>query len=168
MKKIICLLILLISLSGCTNILPNSTKKTTDPEDRYKDLIEIINEHDNFLSASNNYNIEVEMSKISDGYRFYVTIDEARNAMYDIEAMAIEKGVDYGSTMAANVGIFDEKEYNMVPYQSNPTQGFMKGIVMSGLTQNKETTLYILVQWKREDRTTTNREIFKLDVAYGD
>lgn len=168
MKKIICLLTLFISLSGCTSILPSANKKTANPDERYKDLIEIISEHDNFLNASNNFNIDVEMSKISDGYRFYVTVDEARNAMYDIEAIAIEDGVDYASTMAANIGIFDEKEYNMVPYQSNPSKGFVKGVVMSGLTQNKETTLYILIQWKKEDRTTTNREIFKLDVAYGD
>ena len=170
MKKELCILLVLFSLVGCasiTSILPSS-KKTIDTDSRYKDLIEIVSEHDNFLSESTNFDINVEMSKIDGGYRYYVTIDNAKIAMYDIEAIAIEPLVNYEETMAANIGIFDETEYNMIPYQSNPSKGYVKGLVMSGLSSNKETSLFILVQWKKEDRTTTSREIFKLDVSYGD
>ena len=164
MKKIIVLLALLISLCACSQ---DPGKAVVDSKQRYMDMIEIIEGNDTFLSASKYYDIDVEMAKINDGYRFYVTIDNAQIALYDIEAIAIEDNIDYTSTMAANIGIFEESQYNMIPYQSNPEQGYVKGLVMSGITSSSSTTLYILVQWKSSDLSTQSREIFKLDVAYG-
>ena len=164
MKKIIVLLALLISLCACSQ---DPGKAVVDSKQRYMDMIEIIEGNDTFLSESKYYNVSVDMAKINDGYRFYVTIDNAQIALYDIEAMAIEKGVDYTSTMAANIGIFEDTQYNMIPYQSNPDEGFVKGVVMSGVTKNPSTTLYILVQYKSSDLSSQSREIFKLDVSYG-
>ena len=86
--------------------------------------------------------------------------------MYDIEMLVIEKDVDYRNNMAANVGIFEEKEYNMVPNQANIDQGFVKGIVVSGISVKPQTTLYIFVQFKNADYSITRSEYFRLDVTY--
>lgn len=165
MKKILITLLLLICLSGC-DVINNQNNTELDANDRYLNLVEIIKQNDTYTTKSNNFDISAEMAKIDGGYRFYVTIDNPRTAMYDVEAIAIEDDVDYEKTMAANIGIFDENQYNMIPNQSNPDRGFVKGVVISSTTANDSTRLYVLVQWKRSDLSTTYREIFSIDVSY--
>ena len=82
------------------------------------------------------------------------------------EILGIEKGVDYRNNMAANVGIFEDKEYNMVPNQANIDDGFVKGIVVSGVSKEPQTTLYIFVQFKNADYSITRSEYFQLDASY--
>ena len=162
MKKLLLIICLLISLCACQE----DGKQLANPDDRYMYLIEMIREHESFQTSSDYFDIAVEMAKIENGYRYYITIDNPRIAMYDIEMLAIEKDVDYRSNMAANVGIFEEKEYNMVPNQANIDQGFVKGIVVSGICVKPQTTLYIFVQFKNADYSITRSEYFRLDVAY--
>ena len=161
MKKIFLVFFCLL-LAACS-----PTRKTeADPNIRYLDMIQLIEEYDSFQTASNYFDISAEEAKISEGYRFYVIIDHPRVAMFDLEAIVIEKNVDYTKTMAANIGIFEESEYNLVPNQTNSAKGYYEGVVVSGTTQNASTTLYIFVQWKNKDLSVLHREFFKLDVAY--
>ena len=153
---------ILLCLCGCQE----DGKQKADPDERYMYIIEMISEHESFQETSNYFDIAVEMAKIENGYRYYITIDNPRIAMYDIELLAIEKNVDYRTNMAANVGIFEEKEYHMVPNQSNPEKGFFKGIVASGISRDPSTTLYIFVQFKNSDFSAVRSEYFKLDVSY--
>jgi hypothetical protein len=164
MKKIILIIAIILCLCGCED----DGKKKADPDERYMYIIEMISEHESFQETSNYFDIAVEMAKIENGYRYYITIDNPRIAMYDVELLAIEKNVDYRTNMAANVGIFEEKEYHMVPNQSNPDQGYVKGIVASGISKDPSTTLYIFVQFKNSDYSAVRSEYFKLDVSYGD
>lgn len=149
-------------LVGCSTI----KKNTIDNNERYYNLIEIIKENDNFIEDSNYYDVKVEMATINNGYRYYITIDNAHAAMYNIEAIAIELDSDYSNQMTANIGIFDELEYCMIPNQSNADKGFVEGLIISGTTKNQETTLYLLVQWYNKDYSQQYREFFKLDTYY--
>ena len=106
------------------------------------------------------------MARIEDGYRYYVIIDKPTLAMYDIEVLAIEPDGDYQNNMAANVGIFEEEEYHMIPNQSNVQEGYVKGVIASGLTQNPEITLHIFVQFKNADYSTVHTEYLELTAAY--
>ena len=126
----------------------------------------MIKEHEVFSDTSNYFDITTDMAEIDNGYRFYITVDNPRIAMYDVELLAIEDGVDYMNTMAANVGIFETREYNLIPNQSNPSQNYMKGIVASAVTNKPETTLYIFVQFKNADYSNIHSEFFKFDVKY--
>lgn len=162
MKKLLVLLLIILCLCGCQEI----ATENVDPDQRYFDMINTIKEHEVFINTSNYYDVSVEMAKIEEGYRYYVTIDNARIALYDIEAMAIEQDVDYSNTMAANIGIFEEKEYSMIPNQKNPEKGFVSGLVMSGVSELPETTLYIYVSFKNADYSEIKTEYFKLDVKY--
>lgn len=161
MKKIALVLILGICLNACSLIDSNSN---TDV--RYFSMIELIEERDQFLKKSNYFDINIEMSHIDGGFRYYVIVDNARSALYDIEAIAIEKGQDYSKTMAASVGIFEETEYIMIPNQSKPDEGYVAGLSFSGTTSNQNTEIYVLVQWKSKDHTETYREFFCLEAAY--
>ena len=162
MKKLLVLLLTILCLCGCQEI----ATENVDPDQRYFDMINTIKEHEVFINTSNYYDVSVEMAKIDEGYRYYVTIDNARIALYDIEAIAIEQDVDYSNTMAANIGIFEEKEYSMIPNQKNPEKGFVSGLVMSGVSKLPETTLYIYVSFKNADYSEIKTEYFKLDVKY--
>lgn len=162
MKKFISILIISLILCGCS--LPS--QKRDDTNDRYLSIVDNIFSHNDFSNASNYFDINAELAKIDDGYRFYVTIDKPRNALYDVEVMAVEEGVDYSKNMAASVGIFDEKEYSLIPNQTNSRKGYVEGLVVSGVSQNPETTLYVYVSFKNEDYSITHYEYIKLDVKY--
>lgn len=162
MKKLVFVLISLLVLCGCQEI----GKEDVDPNKRYFAMIETINDRDIFESVSNYFDISADIAKIDGGYRYYVTIDNPRSAIYDIEAIAIEKSVDYTNTMAANIGIFEDTEYSMIPNQKNPDKGYVSGIVISGISEKPETTLYIYVSFKNEDYSNTHIEYFKLDAKY--
>lgn len=159
MKKILCILLVLLCLCACTEV----GKEDVDPDKRYFALIDSIKERDVFVEKSNYFDIATEIAPIEGGYRYYVTIDNPRAALYDVEAMAIEKNVDYTNSMAANIGIFDETEYAMIPNQKNPDKGYVSGVVISGITENPQTTLYIYVSFKNEDYSNTHVEYFKLN-----
>ena len=162
MKKILTVILLLLFLCGCED----AGRKEANPDERYIYLVELLQEHDDFSVASDYFDISVDMAKIEGGYRYYITIDNPRLAMYDVELLAIERGVDYRNQMAANVGIFAEKQYHLIPNQSNSEKGYMKGIVASGVSRNSETTLYIFVQFKNSDYSAVHSEYFRLDVSY--
>ena len=158
MKKIIALIVLIMLVSGC------SSTNTSDYEDDYYSMISLINERDEFQTSSSYFDISTDISQISDGsYRYYVTIDNPRNAMYDVEVMAIEKDVDYSSTMAANVGVLTDETYNMIPNQVDTNLGFYEGISVSGISTLSSPVLYVLVQWQ-DSNTNSIREYFKLEI----
>lgn len=162
MKKLFLVLILIFSLSACSS---NSGTSANDADViRYYDMIELINSYSNFSTSSNYFDISGEISEIDGGYRYYIFIDNARVTMYDIEAIAIEKGVDYSNTMTANIGIFESDEYHMIPNQSDIDLGYVKGVSISGFTTTENPTLYVLVQWKNKNRDTTYREFFEIDL----
>ena len=162
MKKILISLCLLLILTACNE----DGREIANPDERYIYIIEMIKEHDSFAESSNYFDISVEMAEIQGGYRYYITVDNPRIAMYDVELLAIEDEVDYHSNMAANVGIFENKEYNMVPNQTNVSQGYVKGVVASGISSKSETTLYVFVQFKNIDYSTTHSEYIKLNAKY--
>lgn len=162
MKKILAVLLTLLILCGCSEI----GVENVDPNKRYYALIETIKERDTFSTTSNYFDIKTEMASIDGGYRYYVTIDSPRVALYDVEAIAIEKDVDYTNNMAANIGIFEEKEYAMIPNQKNPDKGFVSGHVISGISEKPVTTLYVYVSFKNEDYSNTKIEYFKLNAQY--
>ena len=162
MKKLLTLL-LVCFLAGCAG---NTTKVDTKPDDRYLDMIDLIWAQESYLTKSNYYDISAEIAKIDNGYRFYVVVDNARIAVYDVEVLVVEEGVDYRKTMAANVGIFEESEYSMIPNQANTEKGYVSGVAASGVTADSSSTFYVLVQWKSADRSTTSREYFRFDVSY--
>lgn len=160
MKKLLLILSIML-LCGCQQ----DGREAADPDQRYSYLIEMIEENERFATSSNYFDIAVDMTRIASGYRYYIIVDEPRIAMYDIEMIAIEEGVDYRNRMAANVGIFEQKEYNMVPNQANSEKGFVKGIVASGVSDKSETTLYIFVQFHNADYSSSHGEFFKLDAS---
>lgn len=165
MKKKLLILLLIISLCACSK-KPSNNTTSEGSLIRYFDMIEMIQSYTNFHKSSEYFDISGDMSKINDGYRYYIFIDNPKIAMYDIEALAIERGVDYSNTMTANIGIFENEEYHMIPNQADLSLGYVKGLSISGTTNNPKATFYVLVQWKNKNRSITNRECYEVKINF--
>ena len=160
-RKIISTLLVVFLLSACSS---DSTINKSASE-RYNSMIEQLSSRTDFKSSSEYFDISFDITSIDGGYRFYISIDEAKIAMYNIEAIAIEENVDYSNTMAANIGLFEDEKYSLIPNQSYVDKGFVKGVNISGTTENSNPTLYVLVVWSNKDLSTTKREFIKVGAS---
>lgn len=145
-------------LSACSS---DSTINKSASE-RYNSMIEQLSSRTDFKSSSEYFDISFDIASIENGYRFYISIDEPKVAMYNIEAIAIEANVDYSNTMAANIGLFEDEKYSLIPNQSYVDKGFVKGVNISGTSENANPTLYVLVVWSNKDLSVTKREFIKV------
>ena len=108
MKKIFLSLILIIGLFGCS-------EKNTAAETKYYDMLKLISQREEYSTSSDNFSISAEISPISEGrYRYFVTLDKPKLAMYEVEILAIEEGKEYINEVAANAGVLLDDIYNMM------------------------------------------------------
>lgn len=163
MKKVGFILSFLILLSGCT----------TDPADdvryqTYKTNYQNILNTTSFQDRSSYYDITASLTDVgAAGVRFDVFLDHPRIAMYDVEMLAI---VDTGlltisSDMMPSVGIFEDAEYNLIPYQINGDKGFPKGFNLNGLTTGNTVILKVQVTWKDYFKIRSFKENFKFELT---
>lgn len=139
---------------------------TSEADKRYLAMAEMISSHDTFSRGASYYNLETDIAQIDGGYRYYVILDNPKIAMYDVEIMAFEVGTDYTKTMAACVGIFEEETYNLIPKQTNTTYNYVAGLSVSGISNNQNVTLHVLVQWKNKSGTVQYREYYELNANF--
>ncbi len=163
MKRLITVLLVLLFCCGCT-VRKQETK--LDPTERYFDMVDLASTYEVSETKPEYYDLSGEVSKIEGGYRYYVFIDNPRIAMYDVEAIAVVEGVDHRKTMAASVGIFEEKEYNMIPNQRNIDRGYVGGIAISGTCAKRDVSLRVFIRWENDGGTDYYRECYRLDIAY--
>jgi hypothetical protein len=166
MKKIILVLLLLVWASACQS---TAQKQYATNLQRYNAYYTAILNNDKFLGNSENFDISTIMNKLSDNeYRYDVIIDNPRIAMYDIEILVIEndKSLEISSQVMPSVGLFESKEYNMVPYQINLKSGYSEGFGLSGTVSTANIKLKVMVLWHDYAKVTQKREYFDLNVQY--
>lgn len=149
----------MLLLCGC-----DFKKQTNSNDDKYLNLIETLNDRTIFAENSEYFNITTDVAKTNDAYRYYVIIDNPKNAMYDVEIVAVEKGVNYTLNMAANIGVFEETSYNLIPGQSYPDKGYVSGLSISGVSSSANPTLYLVVQWY-SNKQEIHQEFYQLNVS---
>ena len=161
MKKVFAaVLAIFITCSGCL-------KKTNDAaakNESYKTYYESAASGNSFLSSSDYYSVTATMAELPDGkYTYYIFIDDPQIALYSITAIAVENGVEYSDTnkIMPSSGIFDTK-YSMIPNQVNKDAGYVKGIVLSGETDQPEVDLRLLIEWKDKTGKDTYREFLQV------
>ena len=152
----------LIILSSCST----ADEDTTTSSEYYYDMLDLLISVESFSSEPVYYDITVDMAKVDDGYHYYVIVDNAKIAMYNIQVMAIVAGEDYSETMAANVGIFEGVSYTMIPNQTNVDDGYVAGLSISGLTDEAEATIDVIVRYSTSDMQTVIREYYRYTVTY--
>lgn len=147
-------------LCGC-----DIKKQTSSDDDKYLNLIETLNDRTTFVEKSEYFDITTDIAKTNDAYRYYIVIDNPKNAMYDVEAVAVEKGVNYTLNMAANIGIFEETDYNLIPGQARPEKGYVSGLSISGVSSVPNPTLYLVVQWY-SNKQDIHQEFYQLEANF--
>ena len=140
--------------------------KDVSVDSRYEDMIELLETNEKFEESSNFYDVSYDIVQIENGYRYYIYIDNPRVALYNVQVLAIEDGVDYSRYMAANVGIFEDVKYHLVPNQTNVDKGYVKGLMISGVTEKSELEMKIMVCWSDRVSSSLQREYIQMHMNY--
>ena len=157
MRKFPAIVLSMILLAGCSTKGAQTQSSITAYEGYYKS----IEDNERFLDASDYYSISAEMTALSDGtYRYYIFLDDAQIAMYDVVMMAVESDTNYteNSSMMPSIGVFEKSEYSLIPYQSRTEKGYVKGLVISGESAVPEVDLKLLVEWRDKSKENLHRE----------
>lgn len=160
MKKILTLLICLV-LFGCQR----DVKKVDVKTQNYLDLLHLLSSNEKFQYEAKHFNVEFELVKNNNEFQYYVIIDKAKVAMYNISVIAMIDGMNYTKNMASNFGIFEKTNHNLIPNQSNMKRGYLEGVIVSGVSQKRDFILKILVQWSNESNTKLFQEFIILDTS---
>lgn len=145
-KKIILSLIIIFFITSCSS--PNTAKR--DNINEYINLLNKVLEQDNFKNSSDLFNLNVEIVQENDQELYYLIIDEAQIEMNDLKALAIvdNKDYDYTVNMAANIGVFEDRNYKMIPSQINIEEDYIRGLVLSGEMHHEDQKLKLVVNYK--------------------
>lgn len=169
MKKIAVILAMIsaLFLSGCSAGNQTGRVVSKAKQEEYETYYKAVLENPVFVQNSSDYDISFEMNQIPDGtYRYYIILDQAKTAMYDVIMIAVEndKAYDSATRMMPSSGIFEDP-VSLIPGQVNKKDGYAKGIVMSGETDQKSVDLKILVEWSNQDHTEKNREFIGVHLS---
>lgn len=166
MRKLLLMFMVIVFLAGCANNNESIDKLKLE---NYAYIYQTITDNDTFDTVADHFDMQVVMSLIGDNeYRYDIIIDNPQVAMYDIKMMAVENNIDYSlaDKMMPSIGIFDDEEYNMVPYQVETDLGFVKGMVISGTTNAPVINLKIRITWKDYTKVEETKNYFNLTVDY--
>ena len=163
MKRILSILLILMMLCGCAKQDENTISE--EKMDKYASYYRTVLETENFEGASRYFDIYVDFHKNEEGALiYYIYIDNAQIAMYDVEVIAVENMQPYQETeMMPTKGIFESQKFSMIPYQYNVNAGFVKGFAISGDSESDELQLNIMVCWKDSTRLNSYREFFEFN-----
>ena len=163
MKKLLTCLAVLLMMCGCQKQDGNivSEEKLAKYSSYYRTVLEC----ESFEAASRYFDIYAEFHKAQDGtVIYYVYLDNAQVAMYDVEVIAVENMQPYQETdMMPTKGIFEDQKFSMIPYQYNVNAGYVKGFAISGDVEAEEVQLNIMVTWKDRARLNVSREFFEFN-----
>lgn len=165
MKKIIVYLLMILLMTGCSN----SSSVYNTKLQRYNAYYTTILNNDAFQAGSDHFDISSVISKLSETqYRYDVYVDGPRIAMYDVQIMVIENNqtLEISKSMMPTVGIFDDIEYDLIPYQVNMSEGYVKGFNLNAVVANPSVSLKVLVVWKDYAKVNQYREYFSFSLDF--
>lgn len=161
MRKLMILWIVALALSGCSR----QDKSEQDFRYTYNSFVDSILDNNGAESIDIPFHHSLEVTKESSGeYRYAITIDEPRIAMYHIQMMAVDKSA---SGQYPFIGLMqDEEMYSMIPNQENREKYFVKGIILEGSSTTPKFTLYVQVSWKDYAQINTSTVFFSYTYDY--
>jgi len=164
MRKLL-VIITVLMLSGCMAF----TNTTQENQRKYEAYYQAILDRDVFTDQSHFFSLTSTITKTVEGYRYNIVVDHPLIAMYNVEMMAIE---DYGAVSInkdkamPTIGIFDELNYNLLPYQVNVSTGYPAGLILDGLSDQPKIPLMIMVVWSDVTGTKNYREFYQILLEY--
>ncbi len=163
MRKWVISLICTFLLTGCFMQKEDSTVYAA-----YEGYYKSIEDNDKFIGSSLYYTLSAEITTLADGsHRYYIFLDNAQIAMYDVVLLAVENEIPMGEAkkMMPSIGIFEKMDYSLIPYQSRIEKGFVKGLVISGETSEDTVSVRMLVEWRDKNKENAHREYIAFNIT---
>lgn len=165
MRRCLFIILCVMMLSGCSN----SHQQDEESMKNYEAFINAVINNKGIQSTFIPFDYTLVQQKQTDGsYQYEVQIYNPRVAMYDIQAIAVDAAVDSNTNIypcISLVGKDAKQAYYMIPYQSNPSLGYIEMIGLNGISKEKQFTLHVLVSWKDSSRANTYRAFFNVSFA---
>lgn len=159
---VICAILLLSGCSSRNRIEEESMKN-------YETFINAVINNKGIESKSIPFDYKMIQEKQNDGsYKYEVIINNPRVAMYDIQAIAVDQAVDSNTNIYPCLGLVGDDvdhSFYMVPYQANPNLDYWQGIILDGISKQKQFTLNVLVSWKDSTRSNQYNAFFNCSFA---
>lgn len=162
MRKLLVLCIAgLLFSTGCSK--HNSNEK--DFKNTYDSFVDSIMDNNGAESNEIPFSHSLSVVKESSGeYRYEITIDTPRVAMYNVQMMVVDKN---SSGEYPFIGLLpNEDQYNMIPFQENKEKNFVKGIILGGVSANPKFSLNVQVSWKDFGQVNTYTAFFNYTYDY--
>lgn len=161
LRKLIILCVLALGISGCTK----RSNSDQDFQYTYNSFVDSILDNNGVDTKDIPFSHKLEVTKETSGeYRYEITIDNPRVAMYNIQMMVVDKSA---SGEYPFIGLMsDEALYSMIPNQENKEKYFVKGIVLEGISSTPKFTLYVQVSWKDYAQINTRTVFFSYTYDY--
>lgn len=161
MRKLILLCVLALCIGGCSQ----RSNSNQDFQYTYNSFVDSILDNNGADTKEIPFSHKLEVTKESSGeYRYAITIDNPRVAMYNIQMMVVDKSA---SGQYPFIGLMsDETLYSMIPNQENKDKYFVKGIVLEGTSSTPKFTLLVQVSWKDYAQINTRSVFFSYTYDY--
>lgn len=162
MRKLLVLSIAaIVLLSACSR---NDTSEK-DFMNTYNSFVDSILDNNGSESKDIPFTHSINVVKESSGeYRYEITIDNPKVAMYNIQMMVVDKN---SKSEYPFIGLLPEDDvYSMIPFQENKDKSFVKGILLSGISTNSKFTLNVQVSWKDYAQVNTHTVFFNYVYDY--
>lgn len=165
MRRCFFIVLCILLLAGCSN----SNVQDEESVKNYEAFINAVINNKGIQSTFIPFDYALVQQQQADGfYQYEVQISNPRVAMYDIQAIAVDPAIDSNTNIYPCISLLgkDAKQaYYMIPYQSNPSLGYIEMIGLNGISKEKQFTLNVLVSWKDSSRANTYRAFFNVSFA---
>ncbi len=168
MKKLLIILLLIVTLSGCEKDETREIDK--EKYNAYLTYYQSILAAEDKQESSHCFDIELVVNKLDDNYyRYDIIIDNPKVAMYNIKALAIIETLSLEidkENMMPSVGILDDYHFNMIPGQVDKEKDFYEGIILSLTSEESALRVSVMVDYKPLNDEHTIRQYFSLYTTY--
>lgn len=124
--------------------------------EKYEEIQERLSQCHEF-EETDDFHTTLIYNQLENEYRYDLIIDNPQNIMYDITAMCF---VDEDSDqMLPNIGIFDKKSYHLKKDHISKSEGFYKGIQLSGTAHTKG-NVKLYIHYYLDEAKKNEKEMF--------
>ncbi len=162
MKKLLVLLLCVFLLAGCHN----ETKQMDEEKyNVYLTNYQSILDSEEKKTSSPNFDIQLVRNELVDKYRYDLIIDNPKIALYNVKVLMIVDNTTRTietDRMMPSLGMLENREYNLIPYQVDLSQNCYAGLNLSVLDYEPNIHVSVMVSYTNRDKNKNYREFFRL------
>lgn len=164
-NKLVLLLVVLLSVSGC-----QATNKTEQIiKQKYETYYHEIMNNELFSASSSYFDLTGTINEVGPNkYRYDLIIDNPKVAMFSVNALVVENNRDLFSEQIDSVLPLaystSKLPINLMPFQVNLAQGYVKGVVLSGIVSELPVNLKVVVLWEDYGEIKDYKQFIELNL----